>query len=80
MGNQPRAANVVAKTEVVCLRIDREDFERHLGPCKVRPPARCDPRVLVGFRAQRGFRVSLWFMTWPGLQGSRALRSSSVDQ
>ena len=34
MSNQPRAANVVAKTDVVCLRIDREDFEAHLGPCK----------------------------------------------
>jgi CRP-like cAMP-binding protein len=33
MGNQPRAANIVAKSDVVCLRIAREDFERHLGPC-----------------------------------------------
>jgi len=35
MKNQPRLVNVVAKTKCKCLALDREAFERLLGPCEV---------------------------------------------
>ena len=31
--DQPRLATVVAETELRCVRLDRQRFERLLGPC-----------------------------------------------
>jgi cAMP-dependent protein kinase regulator len=32
--HKPRAATVTAKTAVTCAKLDRERFERVLGPCE----------------------------------------------
>jgi cAMP-dependent protein kinase regulator len=34
LNNQPRAANIIAKTKLVCLYLDRGMFNRLLGPLK----------------------------------------------
>ena len=31
--NRPRAATVVAKGQLKCVKLDRQRFERVLGPC-----------------------------------------------
>ena len=34
LNDRPRAATVVAKTTLKCVRLDRQRFERVLGPCQ----------------------------------------------
>lgn len=46
MTSEPRAANVIALTELECIALDKDDFEAHLGPLLDRLDRNLGARVL----------------------------------
>ena len=46
MTSEPRAANVIAMTELECIALDKDDFEAHLGPLLDRLDRNLGARVL----------------------------------
>jgi cAMP-dependent protein kinase regulator len=46
MTSEPRAANVIALTDLECIALDKDDFEAHLGPLMERLDRNLGARVL----------------------------------